>query len=114
MGLTIHYGIRSTTKSADRAHHLVEQMRQIAFDLPFEEVGDIVSLEGEECDAHVQQANVNDLRRWLLIQAGQYVKCPWNERASLGVSASKIIAFETIPGPGCEAANFGLCQYPSH
>jgi hypothetical protein len=25
-----------------------------------------------------------------------------------------VIAFETKPGDGCEDANFGLCQFPSH
>ena len=37
MGLTIHYSLTSKTRSADRAKALVEQMRQLALDLPFEQ-----------------------------------------------------------------------------
>jgi hypothetical protein len=114
MGLTIHYSLESTTKSAKRAGRLVEQMRQLALDLPFEEVGEIVSLEGKECDFEHKRGKVDELRHWLLIQASQHVSCPWNERLSRSVMPSKIIAFDTIPGPGSETANFGLCQYPSH
>lgn len=114
MGLTIHYSLHSRTKSAARSHRLVEQMRQIALDLPFEEVGEIVSLEGDACDAHKQLDKVDDQTRWLLIQSSQYIKSPWNERECRSVSASRIIAFQAYPGPGSEPANIGLCQYPAY
>jgi len=41
------------------------------------------------------------------------VTCPWNKRISRTVNPTRIIAFDTWPGPGSEAANFGLCQYPA-
>ena len=40
MGLTIHYGLTSKTRSTAKAKALVEQMRQLALDLPFEKVDD--------------------------------------------------------------------------
>lgn len=40
MGLTIHYSIRSTANSTDDARALVERMRQLALDLPFDSVTD--------------------------------------------------------------------------
>ncbi len=48
-----------------------------------------------------------------MIQAGQSVQCPWNKRISRTVNPTRIIAFETWPGPGSEPANFGLCLYPA-
>jgi hypothetical protein len=48
MGLTIHYQLRSTAKSAERARELVEKMRQLALDLPFERVDDEVRHLGPE------------------------------------------------------------------
>lgn len=109
MGLTINYSLSSSAKNA---HRLVEQMRQLALDLPFESVGEIVSLEGDDCDFETQRGRVDEDRLWLLIQATQHVRLPWSERISVSVKPSRIIAFSTWPGPGSEAANFGLCQYP--
>lgn len=80
MGLTIQYSLRSSTKSADRAHRLVEQMRQLALDLPFEEVGELVSLEGEDCDLDKRRGQVDDSLLWMLGKSRQMVPCPWNER----------------------------------
>lgn len=112
MGLTIHYGIRSSTRSDQKAHRLVEQMRQLAMDLPFEEVSDVVTLEGKQCDIETQRDKVDEAVFWLLVQGGQYVKCPWNPNVSQSVSATRIVAFHVFPGSGCEPANIGLCQYP--
>ncbi len=48
MGLTIHYSLTSSTRSATKAKALVEQMRQLALDLPFESVDDHVRHLGPE------------------------------------------------------------------
>jgi hypothetical protein len=113
MGLTIHYGLKSQAKTADRAARLVEQMRQLALDLPFEEVGEVVSLEGDDCDFEKQRGNVSEDRLWSLIQSSQHIKLPWSERISVGVMPTRIHSFTVIPGPGSEPTNIGLCQYPS-
>ena len=34
-------------------------------------------------------------------------------RRQMNVLPLNVIAFETMPGDGCEPANFGLCQFPS-
>lgn len=112
MGLTIHYGIRSRTTSDDRARRLVEQMRQLALDLPFEQVSDVVTLEGNQCDVEAQRGKVDDASFWLIIQSGQSVRCPWNPDIHLNVTPTRIVAFQVCPGPGSEPANIGLCQYP--
>jgi hypothetical protein len=116
MGLTIHYQLATTGNEA-HARKLVKQLRQAALDLPFQHVGEIVEFQGDECDW--KQRADDDRHRWLLIQAGTHIALPvepWEKRQGvtrqLDVRPQHIIAFETEPGDGCEAANFGLCQYP--
>lgn len=119
MGLTIHYGLKTQLTKPKDVRRLVESMRQLALDLPFEEVGEIVELRGKECDTEARRSELkngdekNERLFWLLIQAGQSVTCPWNRHISRMVNASRIIAFDTWPGPGSESANFGLCLYPA-
>ena len=71
MGLTIHYNLRSATRSPKKARELVARLRGRALDLPFEEVGDLVELAGSACD--FTQCGTDDPHRWLLIQAGQFI-----------------------------------------
>jgi len=119
MGLTIHYRLETDARSPKKARQLVEQCRQLALDLPFEEVGEIVDLKGKQCDAEARRAELqngdgkNESLFWLLIQSGRHVRCPWNKRISRTVNPTRIIAFDTWPGPGSEPANFGLCLYPA-
>src|SRR5438874_2482473 len=91
----------------------------LALDLPFEQVGEIVNLSGKQCDTEARRKELqngdekNESLFWLLIQAGKSVRCPWNKRISRKVNPTRIIAFDTWPGPGSEAANLGLCLYPA-
>ena len=91
----------------------------MALDLPFEEVGEIVDLKGNQCVTEARRAELqngnekNESLFWLLIQASESVKCPWNKRLSRTVNPTRIIAFDTWPGPGSEPANVGLCLYPA-
>ena len=59
MGLTIHYGLTSKTRSTAKARSLVERMRQLALDLPFESVDDQVRHLGPD----VCQQPIDDLRQ---------------------------------------------------
>jgi len=116
MGLTIHYQLATT---GDEAHSrkLVQQLRQAALDLPFQHVGEIVEFQGGQCDW--EQRPDDDPYRWLLIQAGTHIALPVSPSEKrqgvtrhLDVRPLHVIAFETEPGDGCEAANFGLCLFP--
>lgn len=109
MGLTIHYCLRFATGSEEAARQLVEQLRQCALELPFKKVGEIVDLSGDACDH--QKPSEEERNRWLLIQAVRYVER--EDGAMVGVAPTRLIAFTTWPGSGSEAANFGLCLYPS-
>jgi hypothetical protein len=119
MGLTIHYTLKSTREDATQVGQTVYEMRQLALDLPFEEVGEIVDLAGKQCDTEARRNELqngdgkNESLFWLLIQAGQHVQCPWNKRISRTVNPTRIIGFESWPGQGSESANFGLCLYPA-
>lgn len=113
MGLTIHWGLRSSVRSVKKARELVAHLHGRALDLPFEQVGDIVELSGAECDLEAREKH--DPLGWLLIQAGEYISRParGGGMQSYSVAPTHAIAFTAIPGPGCEAANFGLCRYPA-
>lgn len=107
MGLTIHYRLHTNlTKEVD-VRVLVESMRQYARDLPFQEVGNLVELKGD--DASSALADKNDELRWLKIQAGG---CVEQGNTHYTVEPRHIIGFVTMPGEGCEPANFGFCLYP--
>jgi hypothetical protein len=97
----------------------VQQLRQAALDLPFQHVGEIVELRGDQCD-YRKRAD-EDPYRWLLIQARTDIPLPVTPaersrgvRPAMDVLPLNVIAFETEPGDGCESANFGLCRFPSH
>lgn len=117
--LTIHYQLQSKLDDAKLVEQTVRQMRQLALDLPFEEVGDIINLSGEQCNTEARRKALqngdekDESLFWLLIQGGQHVTCPWNERISRRVNPTHVIAFNTWPGPGSEPANFGMCLYPT-
>jgi len=117
MGLTIHYQLATTANEA-HSRKLVQQLRQAALDLPLQRVGEIAEFRGDECNW--QQRAKDDPHRWLLIQARTQIELPvepWEKRRGItremDVLPLHVIAFETLPGDGCEAANFGLCQFPS-
>lgn len=111
MGLTIHYNLSYSGRSADNARKRVEQMRQLALDLPFEKVGEIVDLEGN-LDFESPEFKDDESLRWLLIQASTDAICPWNKHCSRIVNPCRLISFNTHPGWGSEALNIGLCLYP--
>ena len=107
MGLSVHYQFHSDARDVSEARRLVEQLRQMALDLPFKSVGEIVEVDGLNAD--FDQLDEDDPRRWLLIQATQYLV---RDEQYHRVTPTKVIAFNTLPGDGTEDANFGLAQYP--
>jgi len=116
MGLTIHYSLKAQGIDA-QARKLVEALHQTAQDLPLKQLGQVVELSGEQCDYN--RRSKDDPLRWLLIQAAESVELkPAGGQRNQGyttwfdVMPCRLIAFHTWPGEGCEAANFGLCQFP--
>jgi hypothetical protein len=111
MGLTIHYDIKSTTKSETRARELVESMRQFALDLPFDYVGDIVEIHGDACNP--ENYGRDDDLRYAAQSACVSVRLPWNRKISTYVNAKSIFYFLVNPGPGCESLELGLAAFPA-
>ncbi len=108
MGLTIHYKLRTQLTEAGDIRTLVESLRQLARDLPFKEVGELLEFQGQ--DADFESSDSDDEHRWLKIQAGNYVV---QDDRHYQVRPLHIIGFSTWPGEGCESANLGFCQYPA-
>ena len=116
MGLTIHYGLNSTTKSSDRAKQLVEQMRQLALDLPFETVDPQVTYLGPDvCQTPLDDLRGDDAVFSTVLDGCKHIPVPWHRKqcASVTVQPLEIISFWTTPGPGSEWASFGLARYPA-
>lgn len=119
MGLTIHYSLSAKFTAPNDAVATVERIRELAMDLPFESVGELLDLSGAACDgvAHREKRRrgepYNEELAWLLCRSVESVTCPWNKRLSRDVSPLRVIAFAAVPGPGSEWATIGLCQYPA-
>ncbi len=116
MGLTIHYSF-NVGSDEGRARELVQALHQTAQDLPFKELGQVVELSGEQCI--FENRPQDDPLRWLLVQATESVEAKAKGRNQsqgyatyLEVKPSRLIGFDAWPGEGCEASNYGLCQYP--
>jgi hypothetical protein len=106
MGLTIHYDLQSDATSPGQAGQLVKQLRQAALDLAMSEVGQLVECSGSAC--RFQNAQDESLR-WLLVQARRLISVG---QAYYFAVPTRLFAFSTWPGEGCEVANFGLAAYP--
>jgi len=102
MGLTIYYTLATSLSDANQVVKLVETIRQFALDLPLQQVSEVVQLSGEEAN---HDEAIDKSHRWLRIQGTETV-------AGCFVSPLQMIGFATMPGQGCESANFGFCIYP--
>jgi len=109
MGLTIHYSLKCAADNVEIAREKVRQLREIAKDLPFAEVGDIEEINKE--DYLTENNNLSDSKKWLKVVGCKYV-FPKNE-SPYQVEPERAIAFNVWPGEGCETATFGLAFYPA-
>lgn len=127
MGLTINYGLKLRSKSAERAAALLEQLRQKAMDLPLERVDDELTYLAPEMSAkgleHYRgpqgldhESSANRRIFWMLLTCCHYgPNLPWAKKRELTLSVDPIEAygFQVWPGHGCETAMFGLARYPA-
>lgn len=119
MGLTIHYTLSCDHPArSPKPLQLVEAVRQLALDMPFQSVGTVYDLRGKQCDFEARRDELQNSPDgdgnlfWMLIQASKTVNCPWNKAVSIRVNPSRMVAFSIDPGEGCESMNVGLCLYP--
>ena len=107
MGLTLHYQFQLNSASIDQAREKIIALRQIALTLPFQDVGELVEIEGEECKFDPDKTD--DRNSYLKLMSSKIVKIAPDTFSSL--DAIHIIAFKTRVGEGCEPAAFGLAIY---
>ena len=116
MGLTIHYGMTSKTRSTARAKALVERMRQLALDLPFERSMTRFGISVPTCASVPLTICVPNetcfLPSWTAASTSPSPGTA-NSRPASPSSRWKSSRSETIPGPGREWASFGLARYPA-
>ena len=113
MGLTIHYGLKSTTR---KPLALVEKMRQLALDLPFEKVDDQIRHLGPDvCQRPLDELRPDENLFSAVLDGCQHAPIPWHRKQSGSVTIQplEILSFWTVPGPGSEWASFGLARYPA-
>lgn len=110
MGLTVHYEVATTCKKRERVKVYLEQARQMAMDLGFEHVSEMVEYENPTDET------VHPDHRWMFIQSDTSVEIPWTRtkdgRSSRRVHAEWFAGFTCTPGPGCESLEIVLAQYP--
>lgn len=107
MGLTLHYQFQLNSASIDRAREKILALREIAIELPFQEVGELVEIEGEECKFDPDKTD--DRNSYLKLMSSKIFKIAPDTFSSL--DPIHIIAFKTRVGQGCEPAAFGLAIY---
>lgn len=115
MGLTVHWRFKHKG-SEQQVRDILCQLHSKAMDLPFQEVGEVVSFTGKNCNYDRCGPDCNydgkdDPYRWLKIQASEYVDI--SKHMSRRIVPTKIIGFEAYPGPGCEPMNIFMAKYPS-
>jgi hypothetical protein len=101
MGLTLHYELHSRVRTAARAKRLVEQLREAACDLPFDEVGPLATWQAAAGEREEFPGGM-----W---QATQFTRHgeSWRE-----LYPTRLFAFRVEPAAGSESAEFGLARYP--
>lgn len=107
MGLTIHYEFKLDSASVEGAREKIAALRNLALKLPFAEVGELVEIQGEEC--RVDSENTEDPHVFLKLRAGKFI-CLESDSYSM-LDPTYLIAFNTMPGEGCESAAFGLALH---
>jgi hypothetical protein len=116
MGLTIHYALTSRTRTTERAEALVERMRQLALDLPFERVDEEVRHLGPDvCQRPLDDLRPDEAVFSTVLDGCKHVNVPWHrkQQGRVSVQPLEIFSFSTVPGPGSEWASFGLARYPA-
>lgn len=63
MGLTVHYGLTTDATDVDAVRSVVKRIHQLAKQLPFQDVGQVVEFQDQECGYDDR----DDENRWLYV-----------------------------------------------
>lgn len=108
MGLTISYQLKFETDSEQLAREKITALHQIALDMPFARVSELVELKGKE-QCRFNLGDFDDPDRFLKLEAARGVH---RGNTTYHVDAEHLISFLVWPGEGCESARFGLAVFP--
>ena len=92
MGLTLHYKLCSSVRTAAQATRLIERLHEAACDLPFEEVGPITEWEAEAGEREDFPGGMWHATQ--LVQRGE----SWSE-----IFPTWLVAFRIEPAAGSES-----------
>ena len=130
MGITIHYEIKVSGKNKLPIPNLLEKMRQLALDLPFEKVDDKVKYVGPDVFAKGYEywRNIRDNERewrWVrdlaeekfraVVDNMKFLRYPWCQKNSCythDVMALEAYVCNLWPGPGSEYLSLTLARWP--
>ena len=107
MGLTISWKLHLNSASIDEVRDKIVHLRKLALKLPFTRVEDLVEIEGEACK--FDKDDVNDPHVFLKLRGLKPSEMAINGFSA--VNSTYLIAFDSLPGEGCETAAFGLAAH---
>jgi hypothetical protein len=110
MGLTISYRLRLIAPTIAIVQEKVAALRAIAQELGFMDVGDIVTLQGQECLIDMDDDG-QDPHIELKVHGSEITGIDQGGKFSFR-HPSHIIGFRVIPGEGCSGADLGFRIYP--
>lgn len=110
MGLTVHYSLQSATKNPAA---LIESMRQLALDLPFDEVGEVVHRDPDFCQRSYQE--LRDAKAFDVLSSDCSVVVPWGRKRQMTTRCFPLELFwcNINVGDGCEPLVLSLAQFPA-
>jgi hypothetical protein len=107
MGLTIHYQFSLNNATLTQAREKVTALRNLALQLPFVRVDELVEIAGDACN--FDQDNVDDPHALIKVSAGKPIEIAMDEY--YWQNPTYIMAFNSIVGEGSENPVFGLAIY---
>ena len=101
MGLTVHYTLRSSVKTAREAQALVRELHRRARLLPFDKLSPIAAYSAGDITA-------DEPPGWL----GFALEMAERKKHGMMIRPDRAVGFIVYPAEGSETATFGLMRYP--
>jgi hypothetical protein len=108
MGLSISYHLSLKSASVAEVRAKVTALRNHALNLPFQEVNELVELQGEECSLNSDQHPDPQITLKLRAAKPAETRIDANDPNSWWDSANYLIGFDAWPGEGSVYASIGL------
>jgi hypothetical protein len=107
MGLSISFKFSLKNATADQAREKVIALHNLALQLPFESVHELVEIEGDA--RYFDEYDLDDPHSFIKIRGLNPIESAVNDFS--WENSRYIISFHSLPGKGCEPAIFGLATH---